>query len=165
MPKVEFSGTRQLGDSDEKVTFYRNTDCSNSITAVVYTRLWATKARPIMRRPISSLQLNPVSIKLGERQKIQPMANVPTFIKPSRTIDKIFPLSQKAALFNSLCGIETSVVLNLNILNMMGNVISGDATLETENLSALVEFLNSTPSGLFWNLIPKRWRGLIGPLQ
>ncbi|MCE8019313.1 hypothetical protein HOP51_04145 [Halomonas sp. MCCC 1A11036] len=71
------------------------------------------------------------------------MPNVPTFIKPSRTMDEVQPLSQAVTILNSLRGVETSVVLDLNILNMMRSVMSGDSTLDEENLSGLVDFFNS----------------------
>src|SRR5690606_1681815 len=73
------------------------------------------------------------------------MPNVPTFIKPSRTMDEIQPLSQAATILNGLRGIETSVVLDLNVLNMMRSVISGGTTLDEANLSGLVHFFNSNP--------------------
>lgn len=70
------------------------------------------------------------------------MPNIPTFIKPSRTVDEIYPLTQDVVTQNSLRGVETSVVLDLNILNMMRNVVSRGSTLDTENLTVLVGFMN-----------------------
>src|SRR5690606_737058 len=80
-----------------------------------------------------------------ETGKKEEMPNVPTFIKPSRTMDEIQPLSQAATILNGLRGIETSVVLDLNVLNMMRSVISGGTTLDEANLSGLVHFFNSNP--------------------
>lgn len=72
------------------------------------------------------------------------MPNVPTLIKPSRTVDEIQPLSQADTTLNDSRGVETSVVLDLNILNMMRSVMLGEITLDEANLTDLIHFFNSS---------------------
>lgn len=73
------------------------------------------------------------------------MPNIPTFIKPSRKNDPLPSLTPSLVNANLSNGIETSVVLDLNILNLMRDVIAKGISLEEANLVELVSFFNSTP--------------------
>lgn len=73
------------------------------------------------------------------------MNKEPALIKPSRTVDALNPMSHETIFRNVLLGIETSVVLDLNILNQMQSVIQGNGTLESEGLTGLVSFFNENP--------------------
>ena len=73
------------------------------------------------------------------------MAYVPGFIKPSRECDEIQILTKERVFKNNLVGIETSVILDLNVLNAMKNVMLRKVTLDESGLGDLVAFFNSNP--------------------
>lgn len=73
------------------------------------------------------------------------MAYYPTFIKPSRFEDGTPSLNQSRIFLNGLLGIETSIVLDLNVLSRMNKVIEGEIQFEDSGLSDLVTLFNKNP--------------------
>ena len=71
------------------------------------------------------------------------MSQLINFIKPCRVVDELYSLSGELVSINFHRQVETSVVLDLNILNMMKDVVAGDYTLSSCGLDQLVEFFNA----------------------
>lgn len=73
------------------------------------------------------------------------MSFVPKTIKPVRSQDASPELKKTRAIKNALQGIETSLVLDLNILSAMNSVLKNKITYKDSGLKPLVKFLNETP--------------------
>lgn len=71
------------------------------------------------------------------------MVYSPKFIKPSRIEDESPELSPERIANNNYKGIETSIVLDLNVLSTMNDVMKSKITLKESGLQFFVSFLNS----------------------
>lgn len=74
------------------------------------------------------------------------MPFAPKFIKPCRQQDKSPMLTKSRSLKNAKKSIETSLVLDLNILSKMHEVINGKTKYLDSGLQDFVTFLNKTPN-------------------
>ncbi|MBO7921185.1 hypothetical protein J5X92_03020 [Alteromonas sp. K632G] len=71
------------------------------------------------------------------------MTYAPKFIKPSRKGDESPKLSNEWVTLNNLRRIETSIVLDLNVLSTMKDVMRGKTNLAESGLEGLVSFFNA----------------------
>ncbi len=74
------------------------------------------------------------------------MSFTPKFIKPCRQQDKSPVLTKSKSLKNAKKSIETSLILDLNILSKMHEVINGKTKYLDSGLQDFVTFLNKTPN-------------------
>lgn len=70
------------------------------------------------------------------------MAFNPVFIKPARLVAKNPELKNNKVLHNAINNIETSIVIDLNILSKMNKVIKGDIAFNDSGLKDMVKTLN-----------------------
>ncbi|PMS29885.1 hypothetical protein B0G57_1418 [Trinickia symbiotica] len=73
------------------------------------------------------------------------MSFQPLAIKPSRTHARLPDLNYSRAAKNARKGVETTVVLDLNILSKMHEVMTGQSTFETSGLQRMVSKFNKLP--------------------
>lgn len=73
------------------------------------------------------------------------MAFIPTIIKPTRTHAALPALDFSRAAKNSRKGIETTVVLDLNILSKMNEVVLNPNEYESSGLKPVVSMFNKLP--------------------
>lgn len=73
------------------------------------------------------------------------MAFSPLIIKPTRTHTKLPVLDFSRAAKNSRKGIETTVVLDLNVLSKMNEVVANPSEYETSGLKPVVSMFNKLP--------------------
>jgi hypothetical protein len=73
------------------------------------------------------------------------MAFTPTIIKPSRTHANLPELDISRAKKNHQKGIETNVILDLNILSKMNEIVLDPDKYETSGLKATVSMFNRMP--------------------